>query len=521
MNREPKPLVFEEFNENQFLAELRPTAQVSYLQKYLSKSGLNAKRIIREPYYFDRDFLSEFEHFYSTSSHEYQNVCGRIHLFDSDKVNEQLFNKALKNDSKALRQFQNSYLGFIVCRPLDHAPLGRTVLKWHRDAHPNAKRVTKTARKYNVHLFGIDLFVEGLAWQQQDEGVSACATIALWTMLHSSALDDYHQIPTTAEITISAHDNYSEGKNPFPSEGLTSYQICDSIIHYGLRPALFNGDGSSDCDQIDWKRPFSRRMFSHLCGSFLRTGYPILLVGKQFIKEGEDTNRFDHTLCIVGFRENIKPKKRAKGPILFDEDIQYIYVHDDNLGPNVRFEISEDPIYDNATVLSPSAPSREGRPEVFDRFVKFIPHQLIVAVNKELRIDPKKLYIKAFLIASQLEYIWKSITKDKQAVTFGIQFFRVTDYLGNELLSLIGKNAKLNKARRFISEKIPPLSLHIGVIRVGIGGVAIFDILCDTSQSEPIPYGVLCLHSSFRQIIIGIEEELQIELGAIADIFLN
>ena len=31
---------------------------------------------------------------------------------------------------------------------------------------------------------GPRLEVEGLAWQQQDQGVGACATIALWTMLH-------------------------------------------------------------------------------------------------------------------------------------------------------------------------------------------------------------------------------------------------------------------------------------------------------------------------------------------------
>ena len=31
-----------------------------------------------------------------------------------------------------------------------------------------------------------------LAWQQQDRGVSACATIAIWTMLHSSAFHERH-----------------------------------------------------------------------------------------------------------------------------------------------------------------------------------------------------------------------------------------------------------------------------------------------------------------------------------------
>ena len=67
--------------------------------------------------------------------------------------------------------------------------MGRTVLKWFPDkSAETTPRVLSSSRKYFVHIAGVELHVEGLAWQQQDTGVAACATISLWSMLHSSLL---------------------------------------------------------------------------------------------------------------------------------------------------------------------------------------------------------------------------------------------------------------------------------------------------------------------------------------------
>ena len=40
-------------------------------------------------------------------------------------------------------------------------------------------------REYKVSLFGIDLAINTIAFQEQDRVVSACATSALWSMYHA------------------------------------------------------------------------------------------------------------------------------------------------------------------------------------------------------------------------------------------------------------------------------------------------------------------------------------------------
>ena len=182
--------------------------QARYLERYLD--ALNARVILRESKYFDRDYLAEFAAFYSVSAKGYSNVCERMHFF-SDGITRRTLRAAAGGSPRAKSRMQDSYLGFIVRRPIPAAPLGRTVLKWFSDkfAH-TTPRVPASTRKYFAHICGVKLYVEGLAWQQQDTGVGSCATVSLWSMLHSSALDEYHAIPTTADITRDAHKRHPD-----------------------------------------------------------------------------------------------------------------------------------------------------------------------------------------------------------------------------------------------------------------------------------------------------------------------
>ncbi len=138
---------------------------------------------------------------------------------------------------------QDGYLGFVVLRPIPTARLGRTVLAWYPDPHERTTpRVTKPSRAYDCHIAGMTLRVNGIAWQQQDTDVSACATVALWSMLHSSAFDAHHAIPTTADITRYAHRTASLGSRVFPSDGLTVEQAGEAIKESGLEPEIVAGD---------------------------------------------------------------------------------------------------------------------------------------------------------------------------------------------------------------------------------------------------------------------------------------
>lgn len=186
------------FDVASFPSGVRVTRQVEYLRCYLSDLG--AESVIEEPHYFDRDYLAEFAAFYSTSSKGYLNVCRRLHLFGLPLPElRRQFSAALGGDAGARELLNQSYLGFMVLRPLPVTPFGRTVLKLYPDRQPTLPRATQPARTYRANLLGLSLEVRGLAWQQQDRGVGACATVALWTMFHSSALDEHHAVPTTVE----------------------------------------------------------------------------------------------------------------------------------------------------------------------------------------------------------------------------------------------------------------------------------------------------------------------------------
>lgn len=221
-------LKFGPFDVAAFPAGIRPSGQVDYLRCYLA--DLAAASVIEEPHYFDRDYLAEFAAFYSTSSKGYQNVCRRLHLFSLDHVQvRRIFLAALCGERAALERLNECYLGFLVLRPLTMTPFGRTVLRLYPERQPSYPRATKPARRYHVNLAGLRLEVAGLAWQQQDRGVGACATVALWTMFHSSALDEHHAVPTTVEITRTAHSRWPLSRRVFPSDGLNVHQICDAI----------------------------------------------------------------------------------------------------------------------------------------------------------------------------------------------------------------------------------------------------------------------------------------------------
>jgi hypothetical protein len=196
-----------------------------------------------------------------------------------------------------VEQLQSSYLGFAVIRPFEPPLLGRTVLSWYPpDRFVAGLRVTTPSRDYKVHLAGVQLTVHGLAWQPQDRAVGACATVALWSMLHSSAFDDHHAIPTTAEITEAAHRNASLGSRVYPSAGLTTYQLFEAIKAQRLAPNVMEGDIALLGDERN--RGFKPERFLATCAAFIRSGYPVLVMGMQIDHADHDEGGGLHAVCL-------------------------------------------------------------------------------------------------------------------------------------------------------------------------------------------------------------------------------
>jgi hypothetical protein len=455
--------------------------QAQYLRCYLH--DLHARSLVIEPNYFDRDYLSEFAAFYATSSAGYPNICQRVHYF-SRLVTPANFRSAVGGNADAIAELSESYLGHIIVRPIPGARLGRTVLRTYPDDrgyNAGTPRVMRPVRSYEAHVAGLTLNVDGLAWQQQDSAVGSCATVALWSMLHSSAFDDHHAIPTTAAITSAAHSSLPMGSREFPADnGLHLDQMLEVVKGHGLAPVLISGDVNGQ---------FSRDRFSTLIASFIRSGYPVLVHGIHDDGEGDPSG---HAVCIVGFRSPKLAEVPNGEAVLADSNVGYVYVHDDNLGPNVRFRVD---IVDGTVELNAEAPTPRNRKlPTTDPTIDYgsiTPTELVVAVHHELRTEPLELQRAAIKWSKWLPSILAhELAQQKQigasGMLVGSRFIRLRDYVDGELQSALRQRppAVLARARLELWQKVAPMSLHIGLVRVSLGTMPVMDVLFDTSDSN-------------------------------------
>jgi len=474
--RPPLTLEVGSFGPTDGLAKLRACQQALYLRRYLADLGTTT--VVTEPYYFDRDYLAEFAAFYCTSATGYQNVCQRLHFFGDD-FDRSVLVLALTNDEAAVRRLRDSYLGFVVVRPIPSSPLGRTVLTWYPDRQAAVTpRVVTPSRDYDCHIGGLKLTVRGLAWQQQDSAVGACATIALWSMLHSSAFDGHHGLPTTASVTRSAHRTTPFGKRVFPNAGLHIQQLCEAIKGHNLSPVVVPGDVA----RPDSQPGFSRERFAASCATMIRSGFPVLVLG--------DLDGTGHATCAIGFR-SAGPPVAAQGTVVHhDTDIPFIYLHDDNLGPGVRFAIGVDA--DGIVNLKPDAPPRVATAQTRDPLLGYpvlIPEHLVSAVPDDLRTSPDALHVAGLKTATKLSTLFDATAKQADRSLPGLamstRFSRLHEYLSRDLeQALAGKAATLGRVRLELVEQVPPMSLHVGVVRIGDGPVPLLDVLFDTTDSD-------------------------------------
>jgi len=500
---------FYAFEQDAFLEEYEALhrSNVQYFRQYLIDSS--ASLVIEETHYFDRDFLSEFSAFYSVSAKTIPNFCKRLHLFKS-AVSEETFWQAVSGKKNEIDILQSNYLGFIVLRPLERAPFGRTVLKWYDVNKDN--RNTECSRPYRAHIAGIKLTVTGLAWQQQDECVSTCATVSLWSLLHSSAFDDFHQVPTTAQITQFAHSAIPNGRMTFPSGGLTMEQIGEAIKSYGLSPCILTGD--LDDSLLRSQTTFSKEKLANNLASFLRSGYPVLLFGFQTEKDSIGNRDSPmHAVCAVGFRDGIVLKQETEERWVWqDSELKTIYIHDDNLGPSVRFEIiEEEDSEDGCSYIKPVPPKYSTGPDIFSNIGRFYPSYLVAAVHQELRSKPETIIRTGSEIVDELcNFLEVELSEESsnselvnklkfildRKLVLSTRFIKLTRFLGRELGRFFDgtDNELLGIVRKRLIEGVDPMSLYLGVIRIGIGNTPIIDILCDTTDPRLKPFCHMVYH---------------------------
>lgn len=467
------------FDKPDGLIEDWPPAQVKYLEAYLSQLG--CQTVVVESHYIDRDFVDDVALFYSRSLRNYPNYCRRAHFFrkgfDQQRWRALVTLPAATEADKAARDeafrfLRTSYLGFLVQRPLAGAPVGRTVLSAHSAHETSVSSEFNGTRTYTVHLAGLELVVEGLAFQQQDRGVSACATTALWSALQAVAPLEGLPVPTPADITEAASRYTLPGGRPLPSDGLTTEQICEAARAAGLAPLLVQGSSRSGSPERDRAQILA----------YVSSGLPAVLAVEPLPQPGgRPAGNEGHAVCAVGVRlGGVAP--RTDHSILYRDmssALRGVYVHDDRYGPYAYAELG------TLTIERKNERTNETWSEIRTLLTTHWPDRspaklellkaIIVPVPPKLRLTAGRMRELAHYIAQVVAKIVPTLSGE---ITMNCRYSRAVNYReGACKHGLSGEG--LYKILCGLA-----LSRYVGVIELTVRKEPLLDVLLDTTETE-------------------------------------
>jgi len=273
--------------------------------------------------------------------------------FFSSAFSQEEFDRVLSNEGAAetntkrnfLDRLTGSYLGNITVRPLPRTMIGRTVLKTYSDqflSTSNGNRRFPSTIACECNLFGIPLSVDSLPYQEQDGSVSACATIALWSVLHKTAKLFGHPMFSPGEITKLAMQGTMFTGQVFPNNGLTGSQICHAIRAVGLESKCF--DFTNRVTHENHLLEFKESVYS-----YLEAGIPMIF-GFDLYRRLKNATTNDlwklfgrHAVAITGYGLQYNPYQydNNKSIRIVAHRIKKIFVHDDQTGPFSKMEFAD------------------------------------------------------------------------------------------------------------------------------------------------------------------------------------
>ncbi|MBN1315663.1 MAG: hypothetical protein JXA42_09355 [Anaerolineales bacterium] len=383
--------------------EVAKLARTEYLLGYLRHEDIQAQTIVIENEYIDRYYLEDFSSYYVRCFRRYDCRCKRIHFFAQVFSDKEFVDVVLGIEpSEKNKVLIESYRGFIVARPLPNAVIGRTILTTY--APDNGRRYYPCVKTCSANLFGIDLSVESLEYQEQDTVLAACATVALWSCFHKTNELFQTPIPSPAAITRVATEIVHISR-PFPSHGLIVNQIHNAILRNNLVAEIF-----------DYRIQKQKTLIPLLYG-YIKFGLPVLL-GINI--EGQGL----HAITLNGYslrRESALPNPDADNAFIpfTASRIDKFYAHDDQIGPFSRIWIKQVPD-DKTQVIFDGTWKDE-----FDQFCVLKPYVVIIPLYHKIRvtfIDVQKwltrlnwvlLHFCGFTEASSLEWdLYLTTTND-------------------------------------------------------------------------------------------------------------
>lgn len=365
--------------------------QLNYIYQYLNDMG--AKSVLLEREYLDKDYLEDFSRYYVKCFKNAGHKCARLHFFTT-KVDHAFLDEVLAkgNSSAKLSILRGAYLGFTVVKPLPMTFVGKTCLKQYPTINTASDVKRCISRLYKVDLFGIELEVESVAFQEQDRVVSACATTAIWSSLHATRWNSEKQIPACSEITTNAINHIDGSHNSFPNKGLTNKQILRALDVEGLR---YYNEVLRDVPRVD---------FFETVRYHIDSGIPLIL-GVEIVSKGGNELQPKHEATFDGHAVTIIGYSKEEGCIAF-------YIHDDRLGPFAKATFSESEERTELVVRT-----RDGRGDWIDSGELLVPKSLTAPTNKKVRI-PYVLPLNTCKLIVQEYDEWMRHREEKTGLPF-------------------------------------------------------------------------------------------------------
>lgn len=461
-----------------------PFRQLRYIQEYVQR--LKCHSFVVESGYIDRDYIEDHSIFYSRNREPLPNCCTRIHFFRELTAKnlqshlDELAEGAAKNKEAGpsmFREFSDLYyLGFMVVKPLHGCPVGRTVLRTfpHR-ADDGSVREFRGSLRYEVHILGVCLSVLGLAFQQQDEGVSACATTAIWSSLQKLKSTEEVSAVTPAQITTLASRFSMPFGRSMPSEGLSLDQMCQSIHALAISPDLL-------------RTPTYEVARGIIYAASLSHTTPILIIAHN--KKGR------HAVTVAGVKRAPEHTTTTRLGLYLDDragDLLGLYIHDDRIGPYVKAGLHPlSPQLKKVWAKYPDISQEAAQLTIFVNGKKeeWLVTHVLTPIHAKVRLSFNQIRLIAYDAARMLNaaIILKGMIPKR--IGFGVRILRAHIYI-QKMLS--DSNASPTRRKSFF-ESIS-LSRYVGLIRLQTPTIGPFDFLVDTTGT---PRNARCLGIVYR-----------------------
>jgi hypothetical protein len=255
------------------------SAAVKNILEQLRNGG--ALSVVIEEEYLDQDFTAAYSAFYSTIFKRHTKLCRRLHFFKEDVTTAIDNARALASSVEVQEAGERSYMGFIVVRPVSHAPIGRAVLAAPVSPAGSSSEVLVRS-PYEVHLLGATLKILGIAMTQQDSRVGACAQASIW--MAGRHFHMRHRGPwiSTVAITDAATkltDQWISRSLPAGSEFLTPDNMLRALRTMDREPLVHMADidPKTPTATAPWTIRWTQVRPEEIINRYLDSGIPVIL----------------------------------------------------------------------------------------------------------------------------------------------------------------------------------------------------------------------------------------------------